>query len=132
MLRQGVTRSIGIAARPADVVAFVADPETMPRYAPGFAKSVTPSGGAWVAETSRGTLQLSPVVAAAAGTVDFHLTAGDGSVTVVHTRTFANGDGAEFVFTLLLPESAPADAAAEQGQVLEGELALLKELLESA
>jgi carbon monoxide dehydrogenase subunit G len=131
MLRQGVTRAIGIAARPADVVAFVADPETMPRYAPGFAKSVTPSGGAWVAETSRGTLQVSPVVAAAAGTVDFHLTDGDGSVTVAHSRTFANGDGAEFVFTLLLPESLSADAVAEQGQALEGDLARLKELLEA-
>ncbi|WP_329071045.1 SRPBCC family protein [Amycolatopsis sp. NBC_01480] len=132
MLRQGVTRSIGIAARPADVVAFVADPETMPRYAPEFAKSVRPSGGAWVAETSRGTLQVSPVVAAAAGTVDFHLTAGDGSVTVAHTRTFANGDGAEFVFTLLLPESAAADVLADQGRVLEVELARLKELLETS
>jgi hypothetical protein len=38
------TQTITIQAPPDDVVSFVADGSNMPRWAIGFAKSVTPNG----------------------------------------------------------------------------------------
>jgi hypothetical protein len=75
-------------------------------------------------------LQLTVVTQAAAHTVDFHLTAPDGTHTATFTRAMPNDDGTEFVFTLLLEPGASDDVVAEQTQNLEGELRLLKSLCE--
>ncbi|MEC3979171.1 SRPBCC family protein [Amycolatopsis sp. H20-H5] len=129
---RAVTRAVSIAAPRPLVFAVVADPTTLPRYAPGFAKSVTPDGDAWIAETARGALRLEALLDAGAGTVDLRLTAADGGESTVFTRVVPNGAQSEFVFTLLLPDSASDTAVAEQGAIVEQELTLLKALCEGA
>ena len=130
MLKRAVTRTVGIEAPPAAVVAVVSDPATMPRYAPGFAKSVVREGDGWLLESTRGPLRLTPAINADLGTVDFHLTAVNGTPSTVFTRALPNGSGTEFVFTLFLPSTAPDSAIAEQSDILSQELQLLKELCE--
>jgi uncharacterized protein YndB with AHSA1/START domain len=130
-MKRGLTRAVTIEAPPARVLSVVADPTTMPRYAAGFARSVTPDGtGGWIADTIRGRLRLVPEVRAEAGTVDFHLTAPDGSESTVFTRVVPSGPGSEFTFTLLLPDAATDAAVAAQATILEQELAALRDLCE--
>jgi hypothetical protein len=103
----------------------------MLRYAPGFAKSVVREGDGWLLESARGPLRLTPAINADLGTVDFHLTAVNGTPSAVFTRALPNGSGTEFVFTLFLQSTAPDSAVAEQSDILSQELQLLKELCES-
>ncbi len=131
-MARGVTRAISIAAPAARVFAVVSDPTTMTRYAPGFARSVTPDGTAWIAETVRGTLRIERTLDARAGTADFRLRTRDGRENMLFTRTVPIGPGSELVFTLQLPDAAGDDAVAAQGSILEQELEALKALCERA
>ncbi|HEV7759272.1 MAG TPA: SRPBCC family protein [Acidimicrobiales bacterium] len=135
MLLRGVTRGVGIEAPPAAVLAVVADPVNLPRFAPGFARSVQrdsdSDGQGWIVDSARGRLQLRTAVDADRGTVDLHLTAPDGSESTVFLRVLPNGSGAELTFTLLLPGSASDAAVAEQGGVVAEELELLRQLCEA-
>ncbi len=130
-MARAVTRAIAIAAPPARVFALVSDPTTMPRYAPGFARSVKPEGTGWIAETARGTLRVERTLDAGAGTADFRLRSADGRENALFTRVVPIGTGSELVFTLQLPGLASDADAAAQGEILEQELAALKALCES-
>jgi O-acetylserine/cysteine efflux transporter len=125
-----VTRAVSIAAPAAEVFQLVADPTSLARYAPGFARAVKPDGGAWRVESIRGPLRLDRVLDEAARTVDFRLTAPDGRTNGVFTRAIEVGPGTEFVFTLELPGTASEDAVAAQGRIVEEELAQLKRICE--
>ncbi len=125
-----ITRAISLAAPVAKVLAFLADPTNLTRYAPGFARSVAPQGAGWLAETSRGTLRVHRTMDPGAGTVDFKLIDAAGASNMLFTRTVPVGDRSELVFTLLLPESVPAEALQAQGRILEEELAALKAFCE--
>ncbi len=127
---RAVTRAVSIAAPAGKVFELVADPMSMTRYAPGFARSMRPDGGGWIVETARGTLRLERRLDPGAGTADFQLTAADGRANMVFTRTVPVGAGSELVFTLQLPGSAPDDAVASQGPILEEELAHFKTICE--
>ncbi len=129
-MSRAVTRSVSIAA-PADAVfQLVADPLSMTRYAPGFARSMRPDGPGWIVESVRGTLRLERTLDDTARTADFRLTAADGRTNSVFTRAVPIGGDTELVFTLQLPDSAPDDAFASQGRIVEEELAQLKLLCE--
>jgi carbon monoxide dehydrogenase subunit G len=134
MLLRGVTRGVGIEAPPAAVLAVVADPTNLPRFAPGFARSVQRDGDGqgWIVDSAPGRLQLRTAVDADRGTVDLHLTAPDGSESTVFLRVLPNGSGTELTFTLLLPGSASDAAVAEQGGVVAEELELLRQLCEAS
>jgi hypothetical protein len=130
-MKRGVTRAASIAAPPEAVLGLLADPTTLPRWAPGFARSVRADGpGAFVVDSVRGILRLVAEVHRDAGTVDYHLTAPDGSTSTVFLRALRSEEGAELVFTLLLPATATDGAVAAQGAIMEQELAQVRALCE--
>ncbi|HEX8581524.1 MAG TPA: hypothetical protein VF640_04310, partial [Acidimicrobiales bacterium] len=67
------TSTVGIAAPPAAVHAFLADPEHLPRWAIGFAKAVRREPAGWVVTTAQGDVPVAVEADEAAGTVDFHM-----------------------------------------------------------
>lgn len=93
------TRTISIDASPQDVVAFVAEPRNLPRWAIGFAKSVRQDEGRWVVTTGQGEVGVTIDADEQSGTVDFRMEVGPAVEAVAYSRVLPNGDGAEYVFT---------------------------------
>lgn len=124
------TRTISIDASPQDVVAFVAEPRNLPRWAIGFAKSVRQDGGRWVVSTGQGEVGVTIEVDEQSGTVDFRMEVGPGVEAIAYSRAVPNGDGAEYVFTQFQQPGVP-DALFEQlVAAVRHELVTLKALLE--
>jgi hypothetical protein len=126
------TQSITIAAAPADVYEFVADPERLPRWAIGFAKAIRRERGTWLVRTGAGDeLPLRIDADPARGVVDFH--AGPAGAEVPSTtRVVPNGDGSEYVFTMFQPAEMPDETFEAQIAELQRELTVLKATLESS
>ena len=124
------TRSVSIAAPPDAVLRVVGDPTRLPVWAPRFARSATPAGGdQWLIDDGESQFAIDVRVGAEQGTVDLipptTRTAG------AFTRVVPNGDGSEYVFTLLFPPGAPDDAVHRQMGVVEEELATVRALAEA-
>jgi hypothetical protein len=49
----------------------------------------------------------------------------------VYSRVIANGEGSEFLFTLLFAPDAPEEAVAEQMAIVEEELRTVRKLCEA-
>ncbi|ONI66833.1 hypothetical protein BWI15_26945 [Kribbella sp. ALI-6-A] len=124
-----LSRSIAIDA-PADAVfAFVADPRNLPRWAPGAAKSVQPSGDDWLLDNGQAEVRITVRTSEEHGTVD--LLSPDDPRSGVFTRVLPNGTGSEYQFTLFFPEGTPQDAVDQQLTVIEQELATVRTLCEA-
>lgn len=123
--------SISIARPPAEVYAFASDPRNLPRWAAGLARSdVRPEGGAWVADAPFGKVRIRFAPPNALGVMDHDVTLDSGVTVHNPMRVVPNGDGSEFVFTLIRrPEMNDAQFAADQAAV-ERDLKTLKDLLE--
>jgi hypothetical protein len=122
------TRTITIDVAPAEVFAFVADPANLPRYATGFAKAIRPDGAGWLVDVGGSEIALRAATNPALGTVDYYMTSPQGAESTVFTRVLPNGAGAEYVFTLFLPDSASDADVDSQAEVLAAELRVLKQL----
>ena len=119
------TRSITIAAPPRVVLRFVADPINLPRWAPGFAPAVRERHGHWFVAGDRGEFEISVLTSDELGVFDLWPAAEPRRG--IRTRVIANGDGSEYVFTLLLD----AAGRARQLDVVEQELAAVRDLLQA-
>lgn len=123
--------SISIARTPSDVYAFASDPARLPLWAEGLARSeVRREGQAWVAEAPFGKVRIRFAEPNAFGVLDHEVKLESGTRVHNPVRVVPNGDGSEFVFTLLRQpgmsdEQFEADAAA-----VEADLKRLKALLE--
>src|SRR3954471_13950035 len=120
IMSRAQTRSISIAAPPAAVLAYVADPRRLPEWAPGFARDVRPDGDEWLVDTGEGELRIAVRVSPEHGTVDL-LRTGDPS-RGAFTRVVPSEGGSEYLFTLLFPDGTPQDAIAQQMATVEAEL----------
>jgi hypothetical protein len=116
------TRSISIAAAPADVLAFVGDARTLPRWAPAFTQSVEPDGDHWRVDGG-GLVDLR--VSRERGTVD--ILAAEDPRRGAFSRVIANGEGSEYLFTLQFPDGTSEDAVARQMAVVEAELRAVRD-----
>jgi len=121
------TRSIRIAADPREVLRFVADPVNLPRWAPGFAPEVREREGRWFVAGDRGEFEIVIVTSDELGTFDLWPAANPRRG--IRTRVIANGDGSEYVFTVLLEDDVDDAARARQIDVVEQELRTVRELL---
>ena len=114
------SRSITIAAPPATVFGYVADPRNLPVWAPAFASAVRPDGDQWIVTNDAGEFPIVVRASAEHGTVDL-VSAADRD-RGAFSRVLRNGDGAEYQFTLFFPDGTDEAAVEEQMATVEGEL----------
>ena len=128
------SRHIGQSiARPADdVYAYAADPANLPAWAPGLGSSVEQVDGRWYVETSGGRVGFAFAPRNPFGVLDHDVTLPSGEVVYNPMRVIPDGDGCEVVFTLRrLPGVSDEEFARDAGLVA-GDLARLKQVLESS
>ena len=114
------SRSITIAAAPATVFDYVADPRNLPGWAPAFASAVRPDGDRWIVTNDAGVFPILVRASAEHGTVDL-VSAADRDRGAV-SRVLRNGDGAENQFTLFFPDGTDEAAVEQQMTTVEQEL----------
>lgn len=122
------TRSISIAAPPQTVFDLVADPSTLPQWAPGFARAIRPDGDQWIVENDQGEARILVRTSREHGTVD--ILSADEPSQGAYSRVLPNGTGSEYQFTLQFPQDAPEDAIALQMATVEAELEAVRSLCE--
>ena len=124
--------SISIERSPAEVYAFAANPENLPRWAKGLSGSIRKVGGEWVAESPMGKVKVRFAAPNPLGVLDHDVVLESGEAVHNPMRVVANGGGSEVVFTLYRrPGMSDADFAAD-ARAVAADLAALKALTESA
>src|SRR5262245_16566968 len=93
------TRSVTIQAPRKKVVEFVADPQNLPRWAVGFAKSVRNEADRWFVATGSGEIGIRIEADRPTGVVDFFMAPAPGVEVCAASRVLQNATGSEFVFT---------------------------------
>lgn len=123
--------SVYIARRPAEVYEFASDPRNLPRWAAGLARSeVTRDGDEWVADAPFGRVRVRFAPLNAFGVVDHDVTLESGVTVHNSVRVVPNGEGSEFVFTLIRQPGMSDGKFAEDKAAVENDLKTLKHLLE--
>ncbi len=124
------TKSISIQAAPEKVVKFLADPQNLPRWAVGFARSVRKENARWLVTTGGGEMGVRIEADPRSGVVDFFMSPAPGVEGLAGSRVLPNGSGSEYVFTQFQGPGMPEDVFAKNVQALAHELTVLKALLE--
>jgi hypothetical protein len=124
--------SVTMARRPTEVYEFASDPRNLPRWAAGLARSeVRQDGEDWIADSPMGKVRIRFAPKNPYGVLD-HDVRLDSGVTVHNPmRVVPNGEGSEFIFTLIRQPGMSDDKLAEDKAAVEKDLNMLKELLES-
>jgi hypothetical protein len=122
------TRSIAIAAPREAVVALLADGTRLPDWAPQFASEARAEGDHWVVGSGGQQLRVRIKASADFGTVD--IVSADDPRIGSFSRVIPNGEGSEFLFTLLFPHGTDQAAIDAQMTVVEGELEAVRSLVE--
>lgn len=130
-MQRAHTQTISIDA-PTDVVFdLVADPLSLPRWAPGFARAVRPEGDDWIVETDDGELRIRVRVSPEQRTVDYLATALPAGVEVgAFTRVVPNGRGSAYAYTQFFPAAMSREEVARQKAVIADELRTVQALCE--
>jgi hypothetical protein len=127
------TKTITVERDYQTVYAFVANPENLPAWAKGFARSIQRAGDGWIIETPHGEqLNIRYITDAEFGVVDFYISPAPGVEFVVPSRVVPNGAGAEYIFTQFQLASMSDNVFEGQVRTLTQELAILKNTLEVA
>mgnify|MGYP001571366076 CR=1 FL=1 len=124
------TNTIAIHATPEDAVAFLKDPENLPRWAVGFAKSVRNDGGKWTVVTGGGEFGVRIAAEPALGVVDFYMSPVPGIEGLAASRVIPSGSGIEYVFTQFQAPDMPDEIFEKNIKAVGHELTVLKALLE--
>lgn len=124
--------SIYIHRSPADVYAFASNPQNLPLWAAGLATSkVERDGGAWVADAPFGKVKIRFAEKNPFGVMDHDVELDSGLVVHNPMRVVPNGNGSEFIFTLLRQPGMSNEQFAEDMHAIEKDISALKKLLES-
>jgi polyketide cyclase/dehydrase/lipid transport protein len=124
------TQTITIDVTPSQVFRFVANPESLPRWARAFCQAIRPDGDAWLVHSPQGDVRVRYQTDEARGVIDFHLSPAPGAEALAASRVLPNGTGAEYVFTQFQPLGMSDDVFSAQVHALREELVILKALLE--
>ncbi|MFW5877396.1 MAG: SRPBCC family protein [Myxococcota bacterium] len=120
-----------IARRPVEVYEFASDPQNLPRWAAGLARSeVRQEGDEWVADSPMGQVKIRFAPKNSYGVLDHDVTLESGVTVHNPMRVVRNGDGSELVFTLFRQAGMSDEKFAEDRAAVEADLRTLKELLE--
>ncbi len=122
--------SVVVRRRADEVYDFAADPDNLPRWAAGLARSeLTREGDALVVASPMGPVRIRFVPRNAYGVLDHDVTTPDGTTTYNPMRVLAHPDGAEVLFTVrqlaLSDDELERDAA-----TVRADLERLRDLLE--
>jgi hypothetical protein len=124
------TNTISIATTRDAAVAFLKDPENLPRWAVGFAKSVRNAGGKWTVVTAGGEIGVRIEAEPTLGVIDFYLSPAPGIEGLAASRVIPSGAGIEYVFTQFQAPDVPDDVFEKSIKALAHELMVLKAQLE--
>jgi hypothetical protein len=124
------TKTISIDAPPAKVFDFLKEPENLPRWAVGFAKSVRKDGEKWYVTTGQGEIAVAIDADKRTGVVDFRMRPVPEVEVVAASRVIARGNGSEYTFTQFQVPGMPDEVFAQSIKALEHELAVLKAMVE--
>jgi hypothetical protein len=127
------TTSIPIAAPATDAFAYLADAETLPVWAIGFAKAIERDGEGWAVTLASGDrMPLRVDADPATGVVDFVSLPAPGIEIPAHTRVVPHGAGTLYIFSMHQTPDLPDEVFDAQVAELARELTVLKAHLESA
>lgn len=119
-----------IHADPHTVYAFTSDPDNLPRWAAGLARSaVVRHGDVLVVDSPLGEVRVTFVPENAYGVIDHDVTLPSGTTVTNPVRVLQHPDGAEIVFTIRQIELTDAEFDRDIAMV-EADLDSLKVLLE--
>ncbi|WP_300426898.1 SRPBCC family protein [uncultured Thalassolituus sp.] len=123
--------SIYIGCHPEDVYEFASKPDNLPLWATGLATSVVKrDGNVWVAEAPFGKVKIKFSERNVFGVMDHDVELDSGVVVHNPMRVVPNGDGSEFIFTLLRQPGISEEHFAQDKNAVEKDLKKLKEILE--
>jgi polyketide cyclase/dehydrase/lipid transport protein len=123
--------SVYIARRPAEVYEFACDPRNLPRWAAGLARSeVRRDGDEWIADAPFGKVRVRFVQRNSFGVMDHDVKLESGVTIHNPMRVVPNGEGSEFVFTLIRQSGMSDGQFAKDKAAVENDLKTLKGLLE--
>lgn len=125
------TVSVSIAASPERVYEFAGNPANLPKWAPGFVKSIANRGGQWVAETTMGEATFAFAERNAFGILDHGVTLPSGESFFNPMRVVANGQGSEVLFTLFRQPPMTEAEFDSDAKVVLGDLERLKAVIEA-
>lgn len=128
MRSRHVSRVIGIS--PALVYEFASDPDNLPKWAVGLAKStIVRKKDSLLVESPMGTVTVRFAPRNEYGVIDHDVTLPSGTTVTNHVRVLAHPEGSEIVFTVRQIELTDEDFNRDCGMV-EGDLDRLKRLME--
>ena len=123
--------STHIARKPQEVYAFASDARNLPRWAAGLAGSeVTKSGDEWIMDAPFGKVRVKFAEQNAFGVMDHDVTLESGVTVHNPMRVVPNGEGSEFLFTLIRQPGMSDEQFARDKAAVEKDLHALKDLLE--
>ncbi|CAN5383806.1 SRPBCC family protein [soil metagenome] len=124
---------VGVNRGAAEVYAFAADPQNMPKWASGLAGGLQPDGDDWIADGGPlGEVRVSFAAPNELGVIDHTVTMPNGDQVMNALRVTPNGDGCEVAFTVLRqPGTDDAAFDADAAHVLK-DLKTLKQLMGAA
>jgi uncharacterized protein YndB with AHSA1/START domain len=122
--------SVVIHRPPAEVYAFVAEPDNLPRWAVGLATSeVTREGDVLVVASPMGQVRVVFAEHNPYGVLDHDVTTPDGTTTANPMRVVAHPEGAEVLFTVRQLALSDQEHERDAGLV-QADLERLRDLLE--
>lgn len=123
--------STSIAAPAADVYAFVANAENLPRWAAGLSQStVTRDGDGWVVDSPMGRVFVRFAPLNSYGVVDHHVTLPSGEVVYNPLRVVANDRGCDVVFSLFRRDGMSDEEFVDDARRVQADLDELRRLFE--
>jgi len=127
---QAKTLTISINRPVAEVYAFAANVENLPRWATSFVRSVRKTREGWIADTTEGAMGFEFAAKNALGVLDQIVRPAPGIEVHVPIRVVPNGDGAEVLFTLIQFPGMPDEKFSRDMGMIERDLKTLKTVLE--
>ncbi|WP_308364517.1 MULTISPECIES: SRPBCC family protein [unclassified Microbulbifer] len=125
--------SIYIDRPPEEVYGFASDPANLPQWAAGLASSrVEKEGDEWVADAPFGRVKIKFTERNPFGVMDHDVQLASGLTVHNPMRVMPNGEGSEFLFTLIRQPDMSEEQFAEDRAAVERDLKALKDLLENA
>jgi hypothetical protein len=125
------TVSVSIRESPQKVYEFAVDPANLPKWAPGFVKSIANREGQWVAQTALGEVTFAFAERNAFGVLDHCVTLPSGESFFNPMRVVANGEGSEVLFTLFRHPPVTESEFERDANVVLGDLEKLKTIMEA-
>lgn len=123
--------SIYIDRLPDDVYEFASNPENLPRWAAGLARSeVQKDNDLWIVHAPFGKVRIKFAQTNTLGVMDHDVELESGLVVHNPMRVVPNGYGSEFIFTLFRQTGMSEGQFEEDGHAVDKDLRALKTLLE--